>query len=179
MMAVARPERSAYPAWNKRQYVLDSIARLRPSTAGATRTSRKDGKPLQCLYRRSARLHNYRLSYAALCRGIGLRPCSQVLAAAQGKENQHKPNAPLHRGGSLKKEIQGIPTGHARNSDRYRAMKANGATDAEIFSSFRKPVDMTVFTYHGDIDTVMTPLDSIRYYKSFLRAASDGRRQAM
>lgn len=57
-----------------------------------------------------------------------------------------------------------------RQSERYRVMQESGCSAEEIERSFRTPVDMTVFTYHGDIDTVMTPLDSIRYYKSFLRA---------
>ena len=49
-------------------------------------------------------------------------------------------------------------------------MKELGATDEEIQKAFRTPVEMSVFTYHGDVDTVMTPLDSIRYIKSFLRS---------
>ena len=53
---------------------------------------------------------------------------------------------------------------------RYRVMKEEGASDAEIRRAFHTPVDMSVFTYHGEVDTTMTPLDSIRYYKSFLRA---------
>lgn len=57
-----------------------------------------------------------------------------------------------------------------RQSERYREMKAAGASDEEIKKAFHTPVEMSVFTYHGDIDTVMTPLDSIRYVKSFLRA---------
>ena len=60
-----------------------------------------------------------------------------------------------------------------RWSDRYRIMKNNGATDAQIRKSFDEPVEMRVFSWNrkGYIDTVMTPDDSIRYYKSHLRAA--------
>ena len=49
-------------------------------------------------------------------------------------------------------------------------MKAAGYSEEEINKSFRQPIDMTVFSYKGEIDTTMTPLDSIRYYKSFLRS---------
>ena len=49
-------------------------------------------------------------------------------------------------------------------------MKAAGYSEDEIKAAFRKKQEMTVFTYHGDIDTLMSPLDSIRYYKSFLRS---------
>lgn len=48
-------------------------------------------------------------------------------------------------------------------------MKEAGYTQEEINTAFRKKIEMTVFTYHGDVDTLMSPLDSIRYYKSFLR----------
>lgn len=60
-----------------------------------------------------------------------------------------------------------------RWSDRYRMMKDSGASEKEIAKSFRQPVKMRVFSWNkqGYIDTVMTPDDSIKYYKSHLRAA--------
>ncbi len=60
-----------------------------------------------------------------------------------------------------------------RWSDRYRIMKRNGASESEIRKSFDEPVKMRVFAWNrqGYIDTVMTPNDSIKYYKSHLRAA--------
>ncbi|HRZ42777.1 MAG TPA: PBP1A family penicillin-binding protein [Bacteroidales bacterium] len=57
-----------------------------------------------------------------------------------------------------------------RRSDRYIEMKAEGYSQAEIEKSFHTPADMTVFSWNGDVDTVMTPWDSIRYYKFFLRS---------
>ena len=56
-----------------------------------------------------------------------------------------------------------------RQSDRYITMKKGGATEAEIEEAFNTPEDMSVFTYSGMKDTVMTPMDSLRYYKYFLR----------
>ena len=60
-----------------------------------------------------------------------------------------------------------------RCSDRYRMMKNSGASEQEIRKSFSQPVQMRVFSWNGKgyIDTLMTPDDSIRYYKSHLRAA--------
>ncbi len=60
-----------------------------------------------------------------------------------------------------------------RWSDRYRMMKRSGVSDSEIRKSFDEPTKMRVFAWNrqGYIDTVMTPNDSIRYYKSHLRAA--------
>ena len=60
-----------------------------------------------------------------------------------------------------------------RWSDRYRIMKSNGASENEIRKSFSEPVKMRIFSWNrnGYIDTVMTPDDSIKYYKGHLRAA--------
>ena len=57
-----------------------------------------------------------------------------------------------------------------RRSERWRKMKYDLKKDnEEIENSFFEPVDMTVFSWEGDIDTIMTPLDSMKYYKSFFR----------
>lgn len=57
-----------------------------------------------------------------------------------------------------------------KQSDRYRTMKKAGASDAQIEKAFNTPEEMSVFTWNGEKDTIMTPMDSIRYYKHFLRA---------
>jgi penicillin-binding protein 1A len=57
-----------------------------------------------------------------------------------------------------------------RRSDRYFHLKSRNAQDAEILRNFNTPVKMTIFSWHGDIDTILTPLDSIRYYKFLLQS---------
>ncbi|WP_194851423.1 penicillin-binding protein 1A [Nonlabens antarcticus] len=57
-----------------------------------------------------------------------------------------------------------------RRSERWRVMKGEGISDADIKKSFLVKTDMTIFSWKGSIDTLMTPLDSIRYYKKFLQA---------
>ena len=59
----------------------------------------------------------------------------------------------------------------ARRSERWRHKKAAGLDDAAILKDFKTPTPMQVFSWKGEIDTIMTPLDSIRYYKHFLRAS--------
>ena len=68
-------------------------------------------------------------------------------------------------------EIDTLLERSARRSERWRAMRASGKDEEAIWASFKQPVPMTVFSWLGDRDTVMTPLDSMRYYKSFLRGA--------
>jgi penicillin-binding protein 1A len=57
-----------------------------------------------------------------------------------------------------------------KNSERWRILKADDKSDEEIIASFKVKTKMTVFTWNGERDTLMTPMDSIRYYKHFLQA---------
>ena len=59
----------------------------------------------------------------------------------------------------------------AKRSERWRKMKLSGKSEMEIKESFKKLKPMTVFDWNGERDTIMSPLDSIRYYKNFLRAS--------
>jgi penicillin-binding protein 1A len=56
-----------------------------------------------------------------------------------------------------------------KRSERYRAGKKQGLSHEQILATFYKPVQMSVYSIRGDIDTTMTPYDSIKYYKSFLQ----------
>jgi penicillin-binding protein 1A len=79
----------------------------------------------------------------------------------------HK-NAPFFR--IKEDEIEKLMQQAIRRSDRYINMKNDGAGEREIKEAFNTPVEMSVFSWNGEIDTVMTPMDSIRYYKFFLRS---------
>ncbi len=69
-----------------------------------------------------------------------------------------------------KSDINKIINRAKKNTDRYKKMKKAGKTDKEIETSFKTKKEMRVFTWKGDRDTIMTPYDSIRYYKYFLRS---------
>ena len=70
-----------------------------------------------------------------------------------------------------KDKIDNIMETSMKRSDRYRALKNAGMPLDSIKVVFDTPVEMTVFSWDGPIDTVMTPMDSIRYYKWFLQAS--------
>ena len=68
-------------------------------------------------------------------------------------------------------EITALLKRGMRQSERWRHMKYDlGKSNDEIKESFYKPIQMTVFSWKGEIDTIMKPIDSMRYYKSFLHA---------
>ncbi len=70
-----------------------------------------------------------------------------------------------------KKEIDEIMQTSIERTDRYYSMKRTGVPEDSIMLAFNTPVPMTVFSWKGDLDTVMTPLDSVKYYKYFIRSA--------
>lgn len=169
-MSAERPDRSKYPSWNKRQYVLDSIAwDTDPLYGWCNKNFKKDGTPynlnadgLKVYTTIDSRMQRYaeEAVYGHVAR---------YLQPEFFKENRGKPNAPF-TSQLTKKQVNQIMERAVLQSERYRILKSNGASDEEIHKSFHTPTDMSIFTYHGDVDTTMTPIDSIRYVKSFLRA---------
>lgn len=84
---------------------------------------------------------------------------------AEQKKNKTAPFYDLEE-----EQIDAIYKRAMRNTDRWRGLKKSGATEKEIEASFKKKTKMRVFTWKGDRDTIMSPLDSIRYYKHFLHS---------
>ncbi|MBR4468186.1 MAG: PBP1A family penicillin-binding protein [Bacteroidales bacterium] len=68
-------------------------------------------------------------------------------------------------------EIDHILETSMKRSDRYRSLKNAGMCMDSIKAEFNRPVPMTLFSWNGPIDTVMSPMDSIRYYKWYLQAS--------
>ncbi len=83
------------------------------------------------------------------------------------KECKTKKNAPF-AWNVTKEQIQNIMMSSMKRSDRYRSLKNAGLSSDQILIEFKKPLKMVVYSLRGDIDTLMSPWDSIRYYKSFL-----------
>lgn len=58
-----------------------------------------------------------------------------------------------------------------KRSDRYKALQTEGKSEEEIKKDFNTPTQLTIFTWRGNIDTLMKPIDSVKYYKMLLRNA--------
>lgn len=91
------------------------------------------------------------------------------LQAEFDRQNQRNNIAPFRD--VTQSEIDRIMNSAMRRSDRWREMKKAGKSEEEIIESFQTPADMRIFSWGGEIDTLMTPMDSIRYYKHFLRSS--------
>ena len=68
------------------------------------------------------------------------------------------------------KEVERLMNQAMRRSERWRKMKLAGKTEDDIKASFEQETAMKIFSWKGEIDTVMSPIDSIRHYKHFLRS---------
>lgn len=165
-----KPRLADYPSWNHVQFSIDSLAwETDPLYGWCNKSHKKNGEPynvytdgLKIFTTIDSRMQRY--AEEAVLKHVG-----GYLQPAFSKENRTKPNAPFTN--ALKaSEVRDIMQRSIRQSERYRAMKANGSSEEDIQKAFRTPVEMSVFTYHGDVDTIMTPLDSIRYIKSYLRS---------
>ena len=92
----------------------------------------------------------------------------QKLQKMFSKECLNKKNAPFAMNVRTE-DIEGIMKASIKRSMRYVELKKAGLSYEKILDNFNKPVNMVVYSLRGDIDTVMSPYDSIKYYKSFLQ----------
>ncbi len=84
-------------------------------------------------------------------------------------EKEGDPRAPFSEN-LTREDIRSIMSQAMARTERYRKLRARGVSRDSIMEVFNTPVEMSVFSWEGNIDTVMTPMDSLRYYKHFLRA---------
>ena len=169
-MTANRPVRSEYPSWAGTQFHIDSIAwEQDPLYGWCNKNTKRDGTHFN-IYTDGLKIRtsiNSRMQRYAEEAVYG--HVAKYLQPLFNKENKKKPNAPF-TSDLTQKQIQGILSRAMRQSERWISMRNAGYSDEEIRRSFSEKTGMTIFTYHGEVDTTMTPLDSIKYYKSFLRA---------
>ena len=168
-MMAKKPAPQDYPSWNMVKYHIDSINwEVDPLYGWCNKNYKKNGDPynvymdgLKVYTTIDSRMQEY-AEQAVREHVVGF------LQPAFSKEKRGRQTAPFS--GSLSvDQVNKILMRSVRQCERYRVMKSNGFTEEEILKSFRTKTEMSVFSYRGEIDTVMTPLDSIRYYKTFLR----------
>lgn len=169
-MNAKEPKRSRYSQYE--DYVTDSLQWADdPFYGWLTKNTKPDGTSYN-LDKDGLRIYttiNYKMQkYAeeAVAEHLG-----KDLQKSFWRDLRRKTNKPFSN--DVDKATRDRVMAQARRwSDRYRVMKARGASETEIKKSFREKVNMRLFSWDGKgyIDTLMTPDDSIVYYKSHLRA---------
>ena len=170
MLMAKKPVRSNYASWQDQKFYEDSLAwETDPLYGWCNKNRKKDGTPYN-LYTDGLKIYTtidsrmQRYAEDAVEKHV-----AGYLQPIFDKEKRHQATRPFSNQLS-EKEVKQIMDRSMKQSERYLTMKQNHVSESEILKSFNTPCEMTVFSYHGDIDTVMTPMDSIRYYKGFLRA---------
>jgi len=163
-----KPVRKDYPAWGDVKYYLDSLAWEQDPLFGWCHKNKKRDGNYYNLYTDGLKVYT---TVDSRMQRYAEQACYEhvvkFLQPAFDKGKNSKVNFPYS---DLKEDqVEQLLKRSMRQSDRYRAMKAAGYSESEIEKVFNQKTEMLVFTYHGDIDTIMTPMDSIRYLKSFLR----------
>ena len=164
-----KPDRALYPSWNMVKFYNDSINWESDPLYGWCNKNKKRNGENYSIYTDGLKVYttiDSRMQKYA--EEAAYQHVAKYLQPAFWKENHKKPNAPF-TSHITPDQVKQILSRNMRQSERYRVLHENGASEDEIKRSFRTPVRMSVFTYHGSVDTTMTPLDSIKYYKSFLR----------
>lgn len=172
MLRAQKPDPANYRGWERQKFVDDSIAwETNPLYGWIEKNPKPDGSKydiyadgLKIYTTIDTRMQQHAEDAVAEHMGGYLQP-------AFFRENRGNKNAPYT---ANRIELSEIRMNHLlrssmKNTDRYRNMTRAGNTRAEIEKAFNTPREMKIFSYRGMVDTVMTPMDSLKYHKSFLR----------
>lgn len=169
IMTRKKPSKSDY--FNYSSYREDSLEwENNPLYGWCSKNTKPDGTPYN-LYTDGIKIYstiNYNMQVYA--EEALQQHLSSDIQPAFDKEKKGRKKAPFSNRLS-DQEIEDLMKSAMKRTDRYRSLKNSGFSEAEILKNFKTKTDMTVFSWKGDIDTVMSPWDSIRYFKSILRAS--------
>ena len=168
-MSARKPNRKSYRGWQMQKYYEDSLAwETDPLYGWCAKNKKKDGTNYN-LYTDGLKIYttiNSRMQKYA--EEAVYQHIAQYLQPRFFKEKKGRKTAP-YTSELTPEEVQTILNRSVHQSDRYRTMKEAGCSESEIMKAFNTPHEMSVFSWAGEKDTIMTPLDSIKYYKHFLR----------
>ncbi|MFA6871541.1 MAG: transglycosylase domain-containing protein [Bacteroidaceae bacterium] len=170
LMTAKEPIKSNYRGWQAQQFYQDSIAWKNDPLYGWCQKNVKPDGTHYSIYTDGLKIHTtidsrmQRYAEEAVKEHI-----NGYLQPHFFKEKKGRRKAPFSNK-LTQDQIDNILERTMRSTERYRLMRKAGASKAAIKAAFNKKVKMEVYSLNGVIDTLMTPMDSIRYYKYFLRA---------
>jgi len=170
MMMAEKPNRKNYASWQRQQFTEDSLSWENNPLYGWCNKNRKPDGSNYNIYTDGLKIYStinsrmQRHAEAAVREHLGGYLQDQFFREKKGKKY-----APYSS--EVSDQVESLLTAAMRQTDRYRILKKAGFSEADILKNFKeKPVEMKVFSWdQREVDTVMTPWDSIRYHKYFLR----------
>ncbi|MDO9154111.1 MAG: transglycosylase domain-containing protein [Paludibacter sp.] len=168
LLTAKEPVRSNYASWQEQKFKDDVWQWQNNPLFGFCEKNRKpDGTPYN-IYVDGLKIYTTIDSRMQQYAEDAVNEHIKSLQKAFFNEKKGRSYAPFSKNIN-QEELNTIMNRAMKQSDRYYRMKAAGYSAAEMEESFKKPVAMQVFSYDGMVDKVMSPLDSIKYHKHFLR----------
>ena len=169
VLTAKEPKKKNYRGWQMQAFYEDSIAwATNPLYGWCAKNKKKDGSNYN-VYTDGLKIYttlNSRMQRYA--EEAVQEHVAEYLQPRFFKEKKRRKTAPFTSKLTME-EVNAILNRSMHQSERYIKMKADGHSEAEIKKAFNTPREMTVFSYEGERDTLMSPMDSIKYYKHFLR----------
>lgn len=168
-MSKSKPKRSDYSIY--KNYVNDSLRWSEDPLYGWCNKNLKPDGTKYNLYKDGLKIRttiNSRMQeYAEQSLKDHLRNTVQPAFFKKKKGSKRAPYAKNFTDDDIKKSL----TNAMKQSDRYRRLRNVGYSEKDILANFKTPAEMRVFSWKGDVDTTLTPWDSLRYYKFYLRSS--------
>ncbi len=170
VMMATKPDRKNYASWQNQQFMEDSLSWETDDLYGWCNKNKKADGSYYDIYTDGLKIYSsidsrmQKYAEQAVTEHL-----SQVLQPRFSAEKRGKKYAPYTN--RVANDAEKLMQTAMRQTDRYRLLKKEGWSEEKILDNFKNtPVEMKVFSWDEDIDTLMTPWDSIRYHKEFLRA---------
>lgn len=168
-MSKSKPKRNDYGTY--KNYVNDSLRWTDDPLYGWCNKNLKPDGSKYNLYKDGLKIRttlNSRMQeYAEQSLREHLKNTVQPAFFKKKKGSKRAPYAKNFTDDDVKKSL----TNAMKQSDRYRRLRNAGYSEKEILANFKTPTEMRLFSWKGDVDTTLTPWDSLRYYKFYLRSS--------
>ena len=168
VLTAKKPVKSDYADWQKETYENDKWSWENDPLYGFFEKNKKSDGSKYDIYTDGLKIYTTIDSRMQRYAEEAVDQHMQSIQKQFFREKKGRKYAPFSRDLTTA-EVSSIMQSAVNQSERYRKLKKEGAGKEEIDKSFNTKTEMRVFTYNGWVDTVMTPMDSIRYHKHFLR----------
>ncbi|HKJ41557.1 MAG TPA: transglycosylase domain-containing protein [Sunxiuqinia sp.] len=170
-MGASKPKRSNYASWQQVKYEEDSVEwETNPLFGWCKKNFKPDGTNYD-LYEDGLKIYTTIDSRMQKYAEEAVKEHLKLDLQPDFFQNLKRLKNPPFSDDLSDDEVQNLLNREIRKSERYRIMRLAGKSFNQIKKAFQKPREMEVFTWNGDKDTIMTPMDSIKHYLSYLRSA--------
>jgi penicillin-binding protein 1A len=170
-LTAPKPDQNNYASWQRQKFTEDSTEwETNPLYGWCNKNNKPDGSKyniykdgLRVYTTIDSRMQKYAEESVKYNLGVNLQPKFD-------SNLKNLPNPPFSVDMSPEEVANLLDIG-MKQSERYRILKEMGESNTEIKKNFLQPVEMTIFSWRGEIDTLMSPMDSIKWYMRFFRSS--------